>query len=413
MTVRVRVAVLAERWESASDAGWYARQVAGALGCVADVHVVTPTGETSATTSDGVFTVHELGFHDCTRALVRRDLLLAALAGPAVELDPFVTDLLDEGVVGPWEAAVAVLDGLAPDLAVIVGRRALGAVEALRSSRHPLSYALVPADTTFGPLGTDHFDRVLQGASAVLTATTEERAGIVSCGADPERVHWIGPHVAADPSARREPNTWVGDTGAIVVVTSAPASDRSPGDDGSELPSELCTGATSSVPEVDDTARLAHVLRLANPDPPVAVVATDALTVWHRGRASHGWAVSRPNDFARLAAWAGMVVDLAPEPFLARRCLTALAYGTPVVVPAGTVAAAHAAHGGGLWFDSPAELVWTVQALLDDATRTMLGAQGSAYTAAHYGSTDAFVDDVIRVVLACMPGRSDLGSGVV
>lgn len=408
VTGHLRIAVLAERWGSASDAGWYARQVAGALACVADVHVLTPHSDSPGTSSDGVFTVHELGFEGYLHALHRRDLLVDALSGPTVSLDASVTSLLDEEVVSPWEAVVPLLDDLAPDAAVIIGRRSLGAAEALRAARCPLPYTLVPADTAFGPLGTDHFDSVLKGADSVITATDAERAGMIASGAEPERVPVIGPHIAADPSARREPNSWVGDTGAIVVVTGTPADDRSRGDDDNEFPSGFSAPTTASVRELEDNPRLAHMLRLAHPDPPVAIAATDGLTVWHRGRASHGWAVHRASDFARLVAWAGMVVDLSPEPFLARRCLTALAFGTPIVVPAETVAATHAAAGGGLWFASAAELLWTVNAVLDARVRKDLSDQGRAYAAARYGSTESFIDGVARTVLArsCQPSGS-------
>ncbi len=39
------VAVLARTWSTQSEAGWALRQVAGAIACFADVHVITPQGK--------------------------------------------------------------------------------------------------------------------------------------------------------------------------------------------------------------------------------------------------------------------------------------------------------------------------------------------------------------------------------
>src|ERR1035441_10522964 len=53
------IAVLADQWESKSEEGWATRQVAGALACSADVHVITPQGIVTSERVDSVFTVYE------------------------------------------------------------------------------------------------------------------------------------------------------------------------------------------------------------------------------------------------------------------------------------------------------------------------------------------------------------------
>ena len=104
-------------------------------------------------------------------------------------------------------------------------------------------------------------------------------------------------------------------------------------------------------------------------------------------------------------AWARVTVDLRPGPLFARRCVTSLLFGTPIVVPAGRRAREHAERGrGGLWSSNASELVWGVEALLDPPTRAAASAQGLAYAEEEYGSTDRFID---RVVAACGMGSTD------
>ncbi|HUD17399.1 MAG TPA: hypothetical protein VMQ59_09050, partial [Acidimicrobiales bacterium] len=106
-------------------------------------------------------------------------------------------------------------------------------------------------------------------------------------------------------------------------------------------------------------------------------------------------------------AWARVTVDLRPGAFFARRCVTSLLYGTPIVVPHDSRAREHAERGrGGLWFDSPAELTWCVEALLDPPVRSVFSAQGLAYADEEYGSTDRFIDRVLGV---CRPVATGAG----
>jgi len=75
-------------------------------------------------------------------------------------------------------------------------------------------------------------------------------------------------------------------------------------------------------------------------------------------------------------------------------------FSTPVVVPAGSAAAAHAsAAGGGLAYDSPGELLDAAVALMDDDYRSRLGEQGRAYVLAHHADMDDFVARMTALVL--------------
>lgn len=368
--------VLAPRWESGSEEGWVTRQVAGALACAATVHVVTPQGTRPSESSDGVFTVHALATPISTTAEIRRDLLVEAFStieGPATErFAREIGRLVDKDLIDPWNGASEIIDRLQPDLVLVAGYQQVGACDAVDRVAPNLPVALLALGSDRAGLTLPHYARVFDRADTVLAVTETERLAVVAFPKDSARVHRIGIPAAADPSVRNEPNTWVGDTEYILVVT----------------------GAATHADE--DAVELATLLRLRFPDNPVGIVATDAFSAWHRGRVNQGWAVKRRSDLSRLMAWAAVMVDLRPGSLVARRCVDSLLYGTPIVVPHDSVAREHAERGrGGLWFASPGELAWCVEAMLDRPTRACFAAQGTSYAEEYYGSTDAFIDRVL------------------
>ena len=181
--------------------------------------------------------------------------------------------------------------------------------------------------------------------------------------------------MAANSSALSEPNTWVGDTGYLLVLTDVEST------------------------EDHDEAELARLLRIRFPWSPVGIAHRDAFFAWHEGRVNQGWPIERASDLSRLMAWAAITVDLHPGTLFGRRCVESLLFRTPIVVPADSVAREHAERGrGGLWFDGAAELLWCVEALESSGVRRTLAAQGQAYAEEEYGSTDRFID---RVTAAC------------
>jgi hypothetical protein len=373
------VAVLVAHWESRSEPGWITRQVAGVLACTGDVHVITPDGPVPGSVVDGPFTVHRLATPIDTEAERRRDLLIEALAATgsaARRSDPArIGEVLDRGLTAPWSGATAVLNEVRPDLIVIAGHLTIGALEAVDRADGSVPITLVALASSPGALATPHFARVVERADSVLTVTEDERQAVIAHHGAPDRVHRIGAPLAANPSARSEPNTWVGTTDYILVVTNS--------------------GSEEAHPETE----LSRLIRLRFPDNPVGVCHTDSFCAWHEGRLSQGWAVERASDMARLMAWARVTVDLHPGGLYARRCVESLLYGTPLVVPAISRAREHAQRGGGgLWFDSAAELTWCIEALLEPGVRSELGGQGKAYAEEEYGSTDRFIE---RVTAAC------------
>lgn len=377
-TDRPVLALLTSDWDAAGEAGWFARQVAGALATVADVHVVTPGEGTASITTDSVFDVHRLDTGSGGIPDRRRDLLLDALIetghDPTAAAPADVAALLDRILAEPWANAPATLSAIAPDQVVLVDHRNIGALGALDRLEGGLPYTVVALDGGSSRHGSRYFDPVVDRAQAVLAVTEDERQRIVGRHGRSDSIHRVGTPLAANPSVLTEPNPWMGDTGYLLVIT-----DSASGDD-------------------DEQTELARLLRVRFSDRPVGIVHRDGFHAWHEGRLETGWPIERSSDLARLMAWARVTVDLRTLPLFGRDCLTSLLFGTPIVVPARSPASEHARRGGGLWFDSAADLTWCLDSLTDPTTAAAFGAQGRAYAEEGYGSTDRFID---RVVTAC------------
>jgi hypothetical protein len=124
------------------------------------------------------------------------------------------------------------------------------------------------------------------------------------------------------------------------------------------------------------------------------VVVIEGATAWAwRGRSLRGSShVDTRIDLWRLVAHANLCVDLAPGGLIARECVEALRFGTPIMVPRGSgVAAAHATASGGCTFADHGELVTRAAALRDESRRARASALASRYAEAHYGDPAALV----------------------
>jgi hypothetical protein len=325
---------------------------------------------------DGVFTVHHLATPVEPTAELRRDLLLEALAaaptghGRTGSLAPELDRMLDDDLFESWQGAVEILEGIRPDVVLVVDYRNLGALRAVEDSDIEAPIALVALGADLDGLASGHFHRLIEGSTVLVVTRSEEMAFRTQY--PKAAVHRIGIPAAANASALREPNAWVENTDYILVVTGAPTEG------------------------VEEAITLSRLLRLRFPDHPVGIASTDAFNVWHRGRLSSRWPIERTSDMSRLVACARVTVDLDPGPLVARRCVDSLLYGTPIVVPSRSRAREHAElGGGGLWFSDPGQLVWCVEAMLDPDTRDAFGSQGRAYAERSFGSTDAFIDGVL------------------
>jgi hypothetical protein len=381
------VALLAAHWGSISEEGWIARQVAGALATVADVHIITPDGNVPDTTVDSVFTVHQLGTPLSPSVELRRDLLVTAISETHRGAPPSISDemaeVVDRGLVGPWQGATGVLATLHPELVLIVGHQQIGALTALDKYSPDLAMVLVALGSDLQSLTFPHFAGLFDRSRSVLTVTHTEYESVVNRYAG-DKAHLIGAPLFANPSALTEPDASVGETEYVLAL------------------SDVDAGADHWEYE------LGQLLRMKFPDHPVAVSHTDALYTWHQGRLDKGPAVRRSSDRARLMAWARVTVDFRPGRLFAKRCIESLLYGTPIVVPDDSRAREHAERGrGGLWFADPAELTWCVEAILDPPTRASFSTQARDYAEPTFGSTDRFIE---RVLEACGLGAQVTGS---
>ena len=379
MSPRPVAALLVAHWDSDTEEGWLTRQVAGAVACGVDVHVVTPDRGQADVRVDGVFSVHYLGTPLDELAELRRDLLVQGVSATATRpeqlLDDVVTNLLDQDLIAPWDGTTEVLAELRPSLVVIADHRNVGAMTAVDRYDPTTAINLVSLGSSLDSLAFPHFRRLCNRSRSVLTVTRSEHDALIGVLDRPELRHLVGTPLSANPSARTEPDQRLGDSDYVLVLTHADSKNGSR--------------------EVE----LAQFLRTAAPERRVAIVYNDAFVVWHRGRAVKGGPIERSSDMARLMAWARATVDLRPGRLFARRCVESLLYGTPIVVPYDSRAREHAEIGrGGLWFDNPAELTWCVEAMFDPGTRASFSAQGQAYADREFGSTDQFIE---RVLAAC------------
>src|ERR1035437_4199352 len=158
------IAVLADQWESKSEEGWATRQVAGALACSADVHVITPQGIVPSQRVDSVFTVHEAAPPSSPTAAIRRELLVDAIShtgGSATgRLLPEYGRLLDRDLLDCWSASSDVLAGLLPDIVVIAGHQHLGALDAVDRVAPDVPIVLLALGSDLNSLAFPHFDRI-------------------------------------------------------------------------------------------------------------------------------------------------------------------------------------------------------------------------------------------------------------
>jgi hypothetical protein len=178
----------------------------------------------------------------------------------------------------------------------------------------------------------------------------------------------LGLHVPINPLAKGHRHMGLGFTGYILVLT-----DRS-GSPSMEPPTPAVSWLTSRFY-----------------DQYVVVVEGGSASAW-KGRALRGVVpVDTRTDLWRLLAHAQLTVDLGPGDVIARESVESLRLGTPIAVPAGTVAAAHAAAGGGVVFADIRGLLEGVERLLDQPTRQAFSRQGSRYADAFYGDASGFV----------------------
>jgi len=177
-----------------------------------------------------------------------------------------------------------------------------------------------------------------------------------------------GLHVPINPLARTGRHTGLGFTGYLLVLTDRP-----------------------SRPPVTPPTSKAAWLTARFPEQYVVVVEGAEAVVW-KGRALRGAVpIDTRTDLWRLVAHAAMTVDLDPGAIVARECIESLRFGTPIVVPAHSVAARHAQAGGGLTFRNVEDMFEAVERLMSPQERECFSRDGAVYADSAFGDPDGFV----------------------
>ena len=192
------------------------------------------------------------------------------------------------------------------------------------------------------------------------------RMHLVQAGEDDPSL-WVNVHVPVNPLAQLHRHHGFGFTGYQLVL-----SDR------------------SGIPT--DPPPAVAWLSAAFPAAEIVLVGDGVASAW-KGRALRGTVhVDTRMDLWRLVAHAAVCIDLAPGAHIARECIEALRFGTPIIVPDDSgPAALHAHAGGGATFGDPGELIAAVTTLQDGASRSAASEAGRRYADARYGNAGAFV----------------------
>ncbi|MHB1502443.1 MAG: glycosyltransferase [Acidimicrobiales bacterium] len=344
------VVLLATHWSGAGEAPYVTRSLAGALATRARLTVATPGAVPAPPRSDGAFDVHTISL-DRPPPLLRH----AAIVVLATPLPAALADLARRN---------------APKARLILA---------------PL-----------GDGGGSRLNPELVDAVIVPTRYGLEQA--VNRGFALEVVHDTGMFVATNPVAARDPLVGAHCNDYLLVLSDRQA----PGGRSSPAGEPVARSIWPARMDPVDTARW---IIAAFPRRQVAVVDSGVVTIWHSRRYAGHAPVGTRTDLWRLMARAWVTIDLSPGRVMARECIESLMFGTPIVVPTGSVAAEHArgqsigASGRG-WvgeactvgrsYSDLAELIDHLADLEDPDLRDSLGGGGRRYATDRYGSPERF-----------------------
>ena len=192
--------------------------------------------------------------------------------------------------------------------------------------------------------------------------------------ASSENARSFGPYVPVNPLAGAHRHTGFGFTGYILVLT-----DRS-----------------GNPPVEHPTPSVAWLTSRFYGEYIVAI--EDGRAAAWKGRALRGVIdVHTRTDLWRLFAHARVMVDLRPGPVIGRECIEALRFGTPIVVPANSVAAEHVGNGGGRTYEDVGELLEVLEPLLHEPAREAASRRGLEY-ADFYADPRSSVDQMARLL---------------
>ncbi len=377
-----RVAVVVASWSPGEQEHQAAvRAVAGALALSAEVVVVSLDDRSDPSTSppprrtDGIFAVHSVA------ATPGRGELAGRIQEALSTLEPGrpLPELAAEGLFGlegrTAPEAVGLLEDLEPHAVLLAGVETLWMASCLSGSGRP-RLAAMPRLGADPRLGSAALARLV-GAADIVVALSGTEASLLEAGGA-AAVGRLRLPFAVNEEAARTPLDGMSSFGPYLLVLSGWPDDGPAGD----------------APPHD-------YLR--------AVVGEVAVAEVRRG----GWFVSEgrrrfgfPFEGTRVNLWrlmagATAMLDVRPIGPVAREAVESLQLGTPVVVPAGTVAAEHAeASDGGLWYEAPGEMLEAARYFVErPSDRERFSRAGRIWATGERATGGGFAGYVARLLL--------------
>jgi hypothetical protein len=231
----------------------------------------------------------------------------------------------------------------------------------------------LPTDTTI------IVDELTADVTHLLTETGASPVFYLSDSHGPPAASWlslplvggeepVGVHVPVNRLAAQHRHHGFGFTDYVLVL-----SDGTGDQDGAPPPAAAWVGAAFTGADV--------------------VVVEDAVASAWKGRALRGKvSVDTRMDLWRLLAHANVCIDLAPGPTIARECIEALRFGTPIIVPEWAGAASvHAQESDGSIFGDPDDLLMAVGRMRDETEWSRVSEAGRRYSESRFGDPAALV----------------------
>ncbi|MGO9197573.1 MAG: glycosyltransferase [Acidimicrobiales bacterium] len=366
------------------------RLVAGAIALNADVVVVSLDDRSHSDNLppwrrwDGIFPIHSSTARPPSPRLgqVLRASLARQPGSPSsrASLSETIASQLLATDAQPSSEALGILDHLKPDVVVLAGVETLWMAVALPLGASRPRVIVLPLLGNDAALSSDAMKPLSEIVDAVgAFSVAEHRLLSESVGSrHPEILHRLRLSFPVNRQAAHSGLAGVASFGRYLLVISG-------------WPDEPQSGVG---PPHD-------YLRAVLGDISVAEVRRGQWLVTEHGRHFDvPWSSTRMNLW-RLMAGAVVTIDVRPPGPIGREAIESLLFGTPVVVPAGSVAAEHAkASNGGLWYSAPGEMIAAARHLVDNETeREAFGRAGREWAEREHDDTERLVDDLTRIVL--------------
>jgi hypothetical protein len=401
---RPQVAVVMSSWGvSSGEHAAAVRLIAGAVAMPADVAIVSLDDRSNPATrppevrEDGIFTVYSVSAGPSQSRLV--DVLATALEYPAVGRASARAAVLPEIAsrrllaIGaePSGEAPAVLERLAPDVIVLAGVETLWLSEALPVGPSRARVVVLPLLGNDARLDSPGLTPLPEMADAIgaMSEVEHDRLQVSVGRRDASIVRRLRLCFPVNQQAARSGLAGMASFGRYVLLISGwPPDDHPP-------------GAASAASSASTRAPAHDYLRAVAGDVSVVEVRHGRWRVSEAGRHHEfPWVPSRMNLW-RLMGGAVATLDVRRQGPVGREAVESLSLGTPVIVPAGSVAAEHAERSnGGLWWRRPGEMLDEVRFFLErPAERDAFGESGRAWAEREHGDMERSVDEIVRLVL--------------